>query len=78
MQAIAKFEDSIDSQHEWKQFHHICYWELMWCYWSVNMLISVTVNDSISVTSQYYNTVSVISSGGRGILTELYLCYGIV
>jgi len=35
MQAISKFEESIDSQQEWKQFHHICYWELMWCYWSV-------------------------------------------
>ena len=31
-QAIVKFEESIDSQTEWRQFHHICYWELMWCH----------------------------------------------
>ncbi|XP_077981156.1 tetratricopeptide repeat protein 39B-like isoform X2 [Glandiceps talaboti] len=30
--AIYKLEESINSQAEWKQFHHICYWELMWCY----------------------------------------------
>nr|XP_002738146.1 PREDICTED: tetratricopeptide repeat protein 39B-like [Saccoglossus kowalevskii] len=30
--AIYKFEESINSQSEWKQFHHICHWELMWCY----------------------------------------------
>ncbi|GFO11311.1 tetratricopeptide repeat protein 39b [Plakobranchus ocellatus] len=31
-EAINKFEDSIDSQSEWRQFHHLCYWELMWCH----------------------------------------------
>jgi len=31
-QAIDKFESSIDSQSLWQQFHHICFWELMWCY----------------------------------------------
>ncbi|KAL3868152.1 hypothetical protein ACJMK2_040986 [Sinanodonta woodiana] len=30
--AIVKFEDSIESQQEWKQFHHLCFWELMWCH----------------------------------------------
>ena len=30
--AICKFEESIASQKEWKQFHHICFWELMWCH----------------------------------------------
>jgi len=29
--AISKFEASIDSQSQWQQFHHICFWELMWC-----------------------------------------------
>ncbi|KAH3695481.1 hypothetical protein DPMN_082941, partial [Dreissena polymorpha] len=31
-QAIEKFEESIESQQEWRQFHHLCYWELMWCH----------------------------------------------
>ncbi|RUS82422.1 hypothetical protein EGW08_009810 [Elysia chlorotica] len=31
-EAINKFEDSIESQSEWRQFHHLCYWELMWCH----------------------------------------------
>ncbi|KAH9523775.1 Tetratricopeptide repeat protein 39B, partial [Bulinus truncatus] len=30
--AINRFEESIDSQSEWRQFHHLCYWELMWCH----------------------------------------------
>lgn len=32
LQALLNFEDSIDSQSEWHQFHHLCYWELMWCH----------------------------------------------
>ena len=32
IQAIVKFEECIASQEEWKQFHHLCYWELMWCH----------------------------------------------
>lgn len=31
-QAIQRYNDSISTQMEWKQFHHICYWELMWCF----------------------------------------------
>ncbi|XP_038625332.1 tetratricopeptide repeat protein 39B isoform X3 [Tachyglossus aculeatus] len=26
------FQDCISAQQEWKQIHHLCYWELMWCY----------------------------------------------
>ncbi|XP_069936007.1 tetratricopeptide repeat protein 39B-like isoform X1 [Cherax quadricarinatus] len=29
--AIAKYKFSLHSQDEWQQFHHLCYWELMWC-----------------------------------------------
>ncbi|XP_069482154.1 tetratricopeptide repeat protein 39B isoform X2 [Ambystoma mexicanum] len=25
------FQQCIESQKEWKQIHHLCYWELMWC-----------------------------------------------
>ncbi|KAG1703674.1 Tetratricopeptide repeat protein 39B [Nymphon striatum] len=30
--AITRFEESVSVQKEWVQFHHICYWELMWCH----------------------------------------------
>ncbi|XP_066576792.1 tetratricopeptide repeat protein 39B isoform X2 [Amia ocellicauda] len=28
--AEMKYQECIASQHEWKQVHHLCYWELMW------------------------------------------------
>ncbi|KAG8441379.1 hypothetical protein GDO86_006930 [Hymenochirus boettgeri] len=31
-EAIHWFEEGCAAQHSWKQFHHMCYWELMWCY----------------------------------------------
>ncbi|XP_068090934.1 tetratricopeptide repeat protein 39B isoform X2 [Hyperolius riggenbachi] len=31
-QAQITFQQCIEAQHEWKQIHHLCYWELMWCY----------------------------------------------
>uniref|UniRef100_A0A8C9TCP4 Epidermal growth factor receptor pathway substrate 15 n=1 Tax=Scleropages formosus TaxID=113540 RepID=A0A8C9TCP4_SCLFO len=31
-QAIARFEECCEAQQQWKQFHHMCYWELMWCF----------------------------------------------
>ncbi|KAJ8274840.1 hypothetical protein COCON_G00094650 [Conger conger] len=30
--AIGRFEECCESQKQWKQFHHMCYWELMWCF----------------------------------------------
>uniref|UniRef100_A0A7N6C2J2 Tetratricopeptide repeat domain 39A n=1 Tax=Anabas testudineus TaxID=64144 RepID=A0A7N6C2J2_ANATE len=30
--AVALFEDGCKAQQTWKQFHHMCYWELMWCF----------------------------------------------
>jgi len=44
LQAISKFEESVESQQEWKQFHHICYWELMWCYWFVKSSVLLLTN----------------------------------
>uniref|UniRef100_A0A668AI97 Zgc:158403 n=1 Tax=Myripristis murdjan TaxID=586833 RepID=A0A668AI97_9TELE len=31
-EAVKLFEDGCKAQHAWKQFHHMCYWELMWCF----------------------------------------------
>uniref|UniRef100_A0AAX7V1Y3 Tetratricopeptide repeat domain 39A n=1 Tax=Astatotilapia calliptera TaxID=8154 RepID=A0AAX7V1Y3_ASTCA len=31
-QAVKFFEDGCKAQQTWKQFHHMCYWELMWCF----------------------------------------------
>uniref|UniRef100_A0A672GH05 Tetratricopeptide repeat protein 39A-like n=1 Tax=Salarias fasciatus TaxID=181472 RepID=A0A672GH05_SALFA len=30
--AVALFDDGCKAQQTWKQFHHMCYWELMWCF----------------------------------------------
>ncbi|XP_041127330.1 tetratricopeptide repeat protein 39A-like isoform X2 [Polyodon spathula] len=30
--AIARFEECCAAQQHWKQFHHMCFWELMWCF----------------------------------------------
>lgn len=30
--AIDNFQRCIEAQDEWKQFHAICHWEMMWCY----------------------------------------------
>ncbi|KAK2829317.1 hypothetical protein Q7C36_017307 [Tachysurus vachellii] len=31
-EAILLFENGCKAQQAWKQFHHMCYWELMWCF----------------------------------------------
>ncbi|XP_063795628.1 tetratricopeptide repeat protein 39A isoform X2 [Pseudophryne corroboree] len=30
--AIQRFEECCEAQQNWKQFHHMCYWQLMWCF----------------------------------------------
>lgn len=30
--AQLKLQECIITQNEWKQVHHLCYWELMWCH----------------------------------------------
>ncbi|XP_007237432.1 tetratricopeptide repeat protein 39B [Astyanax mexicanus] len=30
--AQVKFVECINTQQQWKQIHHLCYWELMWCH----------------------------------------------
>ncbi|XP_036407955.1 tetratricopeptide repeat protein 39A [Megalops cyprinoides] len=31
-EAVELFEEGCRAQQAWKQFHHMCYWELMWCF----------------------------------------------
>lgn len=31
--AIEWYSRAWQSQSEWVQFHHLCYWELMWANW---------------------------------------------
>ncbi|CAM4673876.1 unnamed protein product [Leuciscus chuanchicus] len=30
--AVVKFQECIATQQQWRQVHHLCYWELMWCH----------------------------------------------
>ncbi|XP_062985313.1 tetratricopeptide repeat protein 39B isoform X2 [Elgaria multicarinata webbii] len=30
--AQGTFQECIAAQQEWRQIHHLCYWEMMWCY----------------------------------------------
>uniref|UniRef100_A0A674PDS5 Tetratricopeptide repeat domain 39A n=1 Tax=Takifugu rubripes TaxID=31033 RepID=A0A674PDS5_TAKRU len=30
--AITRFQECCEAQQQWKEFHHMCYWELMWCF----------------------------------------------
>ncbi|XP_051946979.1 tetratricopeptide repeat protein 39B-like isoform X1 [Xyrauchen texanus] len=30
--AVLKFQECVSVQHQWRQIHHLCYWELMWCH----------------------------------------------
>lgn len=31
-EAIGWFKQSMDAQEEWRSVHHLCWWELKWCY----------------------------------------------
>lgn len=31
-EALETFQESIDAQDDWVQFHSICHWEMMWCH----------------------------------------------
>uniref|UniRef100_A0A8C1HHQ5 Tetratricopeptide repeat protein 39B n=1 Tax=Cyprinus carpio carpio TaxID=630221 RepID=A0A8C1HHQ5_CYPCA len=30
--AQVKFQECVSVQQQWRQIHHLCYWELMWCH----------------------------------------------
>ncbi|NXJ07257.1 TT39B protein, partial [Odontophorus gujanensis] len=54
------FQDCIAAQQEWKQIHHLCYWELMWCYtFQQNWLQAYRYADLLSKESRWSKAIYV-------------------
>ncbi|XP_022087352.1 tetratricopeptide repeat protein 39B-like isoform X1 [Acanthaster planci] len=52
--AIDKFTECIASQQQWRQFHHICYWELMWCHaFNLDWLMACKYADKLCKESRW-------------------------
>ncbi|XP_071799750.1 tetratricopeptide repeat protein 39B-like isoform X1 [Asterias amurensis] len=52
--AIDKFTECIASQQQWRQFHHICYWELMWCHaFKLDWLMACRYADKLCKESRW-------------------------
>ena len=51
-EAIKWYQASCDSQNEWPQFHHVCYWELIWAHqfkldwWGAHRFAALLFKDS--------------------------------
>ncbi|XP_047123954.1 tetratricopeptide repeat protein 39B isoform X1 [Hydra vulgaris] len=58
-EALIEYEKSVSVNIDWKQIHHICYWEMMWCYsfkgdWSnAAMYASILADESKWSKSSY-------------------------
>ena len=53
-EAMKWYKDSCDSQDEWPQFHHICYWELVWtCQYSRNWRLALHYADKLYQESRW-------------------------
>ncbi|XP_074787677.1 tetratricopeptide repeat protein 39B isoform X1 [Athene noctua] len=58
--AQMRFQDCIAAQQEWKQIHHLCYWELMWCYtFQQNWLQAYRYADLLSKESRWSKAIYV-------------------
>uniref|UniRef100_A0A8D0FDY6 Tetratricopeptide repeat protein 39B n=1 Tax=Strix occidentalis caurina TaxID=311401 RepID=A0A8D0FDY6_STROC len=58
--AQVRFQDCIAAQQEWKQIHHLCYWELMWCYtFQQNWLQAYRYADLLSKESRWSKAIYV-------------------
>ncbi|XP_025929308.1 tetratricopeptide repeat protein 39B isoform X2 [Apteryx rowi] len=54
------FQECIAAQQEWKQIHHLCYWELMWCYtFQQNWLQAYRYADLLSKESRWSKAIYV-------------------
>ncbi len=52
--AIHWYKASCDSQDEWPQFHHICYWELVWtCQYSRDWHQALAYSDKLYQESKW-------------------------
>lgn len=62
--AILRFEESIASQSVWKQFHHFCYWELMWCHaYQGNWLLAMKYAEVLFEESKWSRTIAAYQAG---------------
>ncbi|XP_010180928.1 PREDICTED: tetratricopeptide repeat protein 39B-like, partial [Mesitornis unicolor] len=58
--AQLRFQECIAAQQEWKQIHHLCYWELMWCYtFQQNWLQAYRYADLLSKESRWSKAIYV-------------------
>ncbi|EOB01868.1 Tetratricopeptide repeat protein 39B, partial [Anas platyrhynchos] len=54
------FQECIAAQQEWKQIHHLCYWELMWCYtFQQNWLQAYRYADLLSKENRWSKAIYV-------------------
>lgn len=53
-EAMRWYKASVDSQDEWPQFHHICYWELVWsCQYSRDWRQALLYSDKLYQESRW-------------------------
>jgi len=53
-EAMQWYKASCDSQDEWPQFHHICYWELVWtCQYSRDWKQALFYSDKLFQESRW-------------------------
>uniref|UniRef100_A0A672VCG8 Tetratricopeptide repeat protein 39B n=1 Tax=Strigops habroptila TaxID=2489341 RepID=A0A672VCG8_STRHB len=58
--AQLRFQECITAQEQWKQIHHLCYWELMWCYtFQQNWLQAYRYADLLSKESRWSKAIYV-------------------
>ncbi|NWR74392.1 TT39B protein, partial [Centropus unirufus] len=58
--AQLRFQECIAAQQEWKQIHHLCYWELMWCHtFQQNWLQAYRYADQLSKESRWSKAIYV-------------------
>uniref|UniRef100_A0A671VCL9 Tetratricopeptide repeat domain 39A n=1 Tax=Sparus aurata TaxID=8175 RepID=A0A671VCL9_SPAAU len=82
LQAIARFEECCEAQQQWKQFHHMCYWELMWCFtykrhWKMAYFYAdlLSKENSWSKKRYYYRRANIASIGSALLKSTACIIY---